>query len=152
MSFVTRFKRRIAPTDTFPTGALIDGPVSGSIQILPVQFTNGATNSTYAHAIDLPAGMQFEITDINVQALGITSDPSLTVGTAKAGTQIVAAVNVTTNLGSATLKSTSVTAGGVLEVRIANDTGDAFDSIAVNIVGYVTAPPTSLVERNINHA
>lgn len=136
---LTRFKDR---------GSAKDGPVSGAIVCLPVQFSNLATNTTYGHAIDLPAGMAFEIVDINVQALGITSDPSLTVGTAKAGTEIVAAVNVTTNLGSLTLKSTSVSAGGVLSVGIVTDTGDAADSVSVNVFGYVSAPPTALAQSD----
>jgi hypothetical protein len=95
--------------------------------------------------------MQFEIVDINVQSVGIGSDPSLTVGTTKTGTQIVAAVNVTTNLGSLTLKSTSISAGGILDVAVVTDAGDSADSISVNVVGYVSAPPTSVTERGIGH-
>lgn len=149
---VTRFKRRLAVAKS--NGGITryseDGPVSGALQVIPIQFTFAGTNRSLAHCIDFPAGMAIKIVDINVQALGIVSDPSLTIGTTKAGTQIVAAVNVTTNLGSLTLKQTDITPGGLLEVRVANDTGDSFDSVAVTIFAYVCDPPTSLAVRNVD--
>lgn len=121
-----------------------DGPVSGALQIIPIQFSEGATGTAYAQSMQFPAGQGFEIVAIDVQALGITSDPSITVGTAKAGAQIVAAVNASTALGSLTLVSTSVPEGGMLEVRVTNDAGDAFESIGVTVYGYLSAPPTSV--------
>ena len=123
-----------------------DGPVSGAIQVIPIQFANAATNSTYQQTIDLPAGMALELVSIDVQALGVSGDPQISVGTAKAGTQIAAAATVTTNLGALTLKSTSVSAGGILSVQLANDTNDSEDSVSVSVVGYVSAPPTSLAQ------
>ena len=146
---VSRQKRRKGTVE-------FDGAFSGALQVIPITFTNSATSSSYAHTIDLPAGMKLQIVAIDVQALGITSDPALTVGSTKAGTEIVAAVNVTTDLGALTLKSTSdsiytTAAGGIVDVLVATDTGDAFDSICVSIYAYVAAPPTSLVARNIAH-
>jgi len=125
-----------------------DGPVSGAIIYVPIQFSNCVTNTVYAQAWSPPAGMKVEIVDIDVQALGITSDPSLTIGTAKAGAQIVAAVNLTTNLGSLTLVSTEVDSDDVLDVRITNDTGDIVESASVNMTVYVSGPPTSLAQSD----
>ena len=125
----------------------LDGPVSGALIVIPVQFTSVATNVSVAQTIDLPAGMNLELVAINVQALGITSDPSITVGTAKGGTQIVAATNITTNLGDLTLKATSLTAGGILDIKIITDTGDSLTSGSVTVFGYVSAPPTSVEYR-----
>jgi hypothetical protein len=82
---------------------------------------------------------------IDAQSVGIASTPALTVGTAKAGTQIVATVNVTTALGALTLKASSVTNGGILDVQIINAAGDTFDSVSVNVYAYVADPPTSLL-------
>jgi len=123
-----------------------DGPVSGALFVAPINFTEGVTG-TYAHSVQLPAGMNLELVSVNVQASGIANTPSLTVGTAKAGAEIVAAVNVTTNLGDATLVSSSVTSGDVLDVRVVNAAGDTFDSVSVNLIGYVSAPPTSVKYR-----
>jgi hypothetical protein len=146
---VTRQKRRKGTVE-------FDGAFSGALQVIPIQFSNGATGITYSHAIDLPAGMKLRIVAIDVQALGISNDPALTVGSAKAGTQIVATVDLTTNLGSLTLKDVTdsiytTAAGGIVEVQIINDADAAFASCSVNIYAYVSAPPTSLTARNINH-
>lgn len=125
-----------------------DGPVSGAIVIIPIAFGAMLTNVTEAYSWSPPTGMSIEIVAINVQAQAVTSDPALTIGTAKAGAEIVAAVNVTTNLGDLTLVSTAVTSGDVLDVRIVTDTGDALPGgAAVTIVAYVSAPPTSLLIR-----
>lgn len=124
-----------------------DGPVSGSIVVFPICFSSGATNTTYTQTIDLPAGMALTLVDINVQADSVTGNPSISVGSAKAGTQIAAAATLTTNLGSLTLKTTAVAAGGILSVQIVNDaTADAWDNVTANVVGYVSAPPTSLLQ------
>lgn len=126
-----------------------DGPVSGGIVVFPICFSSGATNTTYTQTIDLPAGMALTLVDINVQADSVTGNPSLTVGSAKAGTQFVAAATLTTNLGSLTLKTTAVSAGGLVSVQIANDsTADAWDNVTVSVVGYVSAPPTSLLKSD----
>ena len=91
--------------------------------------------------------MSFYIVDIYVAAVAVTSDPSISVGTTLAGTEIVAAVNMTTNLGSLTLKTNAVTAGDTLDVRITSDSGDGAEGASITITGYVSAPPTSLLLR-----
>jgi hypothetical protein len=128
---------------------MIDGPVSGSIITLPICFGPGANGITYTHTIDLPAGMALKIVAISVKAVNIVSDPSLTIGSTVGGAEFVAAVNITDGL-ACTLVATDVT--DLLSVRLINDAGDAFDNATVTITAYVSAPPTSLVERNINHA
>lgn len=125
-----------------------DGPVSGALQVLPVQFDDIANSETAIWKWTPPAGMSFEIVDIYVTASATTSDPLLTIGTTAAGTQVVASVTLVTDLGSATLKTTSVTSGDVLDVRIVADSGDAAESVSVTITGYVSAPPTSELHRS----
>ena len=124
-----------------------DGPVSGAIIVIPVVFDDVAANETVHYSYSPPAGMKLKIVDINVQANAVTSDPSLTVGSAKAGAEIVAAVNVTTNLGSVTLVATDITSDDVLDVRVIADAGDAAEAVSVTITAYVSAPPTSLLIR-----
>ena len=125
-----------------------DGPVSGAIIVIPVALAAMLTNTTDFWAYSPPAGMKLEIVSINVQSGAVTGDPKLTVGTAKAGAEIVASVTVATGLGDATLVSTAVTSGDVLDVRVVTDTGDVIaDGTSVTITAYVSAPPTSLLIR-----
>ena len=124
-----------------------DGPVSGALIIIPMVFEVGAASKAYAHQTALPAGMKLHLIAADCYAVGVTSDPSLTIGTAAAGTEIVAAVNVTTNLGALTLVSNDITSGDRLDVRITTDAGDAFEGISVTLYGYVSAPPTSEARR-----
>lgn len=138
MAEVTRFYHRDADGD---------GPVSGSIQVISVGFDDVANNEIVHRQVKFPAGMGFEITDINVVSGTVTSDPSLTIGSTAAGTQIVAAANVTTNLGSLTIKEGTIAAGGLIDVRVTADAGDAADNISVTIAGYVTSPPTTIAYR-----
>jgi hypothetical protein len=102
------------------------------------------TNTAFAWSWSPPAGMNFYIVDIYVAALGVASDPSLTVGLTKGATHVVSAVNVTTNLGALTLKTNLVTSGNILDVRVTNDANDSADSVSVTITGYVSAAPTSV--------
>lgn len=125
-----------------------DGPVSGALQVISVGFDDIANNETVHRQIKLPAGMAFYIVDIQVYSGTVTSDPSITVGTAAAGTQIVAAVNAATALGALTLKSNAVTAGDRLDVRVVADAGDAAENLSVTISGYVSAPPDSELLRS----
>jgi hypothetical protein len=124
-----------------------DGPVSGAIIVIPAYFDDIANSETAHFSWSPPAGMKVEIVDIYVVANTVTSDPALTVGTALAGTQIVAATNVTKTLGSLTLKSNAVTAGDTLDVRIVADGTDAAEAVSATITAYVSAPPTSLEYR-----
>ena len=122
-----------------------DGPVSGAIMCFPVSFDDVANSETVSHRVELPAGARFEITDIKVSADAVTSDPALTIGDTAGGTEIVAAVNVTTNLGALTIKDGTVDAGGFIDVVLTADAGDAAESVSVSIWGYLTAPPTSVL-------
>jgi len=121
-----------------------DGPVSGAIVVIPVTWAFVGTN-TYAWSWAPPAGMSLEIVEIQARAVAVTSDPSLTIGTTAAGTQIVAAVDLTTNLGALTLKATSITSSNRLDVRLTADSGDGAEGVSVTITGYISAPPTSLI-------
>lgn len=134
-----------------------DVPVSGSIQVIPVCFSNLVTNTAYTHTIDLPAGMKMRIVDINVQAIGLTTVVTVQVGSTKAGTEIVAAAAVTTNLGSLTLKSANdddeveIAAGGLISVTVTTDAGALLDGAVASITAYVSNPPTSQAVRNSTH-
>lgn len=127
------------------------GPVAGALQCISVGFDDVANSETVSRRVELPAGAQFQVTDIVVSADSVTSDPSLTIGDTAAGTQIVAAVNVTTNLGALTIKDGAVDAAGFMDVVLVADAGDAAESVSVSIWGYVSAAPTSVRERGGNH-
>jgi len=135
---VTRFYDRVSG---------VDGPVSGALQVISVGFDDVANSETVHRQVKFPAGMAFEITDIVVVSGTVTSDPALTIGSTAAGTQIVAAVNVATNLGALTIKEGTIAAGGLIDVRVVADGGDAADNISVTITGFVTAPPTTVSGR-----
>jgi hypothetical protein len=95
--------------------------------------------------------MQFEVIAAYAMANTITSDPSLTIGTSAAGTQIVAAVNLTTALGDLTIKTMSVTPGDTLDVRIVSDAGDKAVDAAITIIGYCSKPPSNIDLRGDEH-
>jgi hypothetical protein len=125
-----------------------DGPVSGAIIVIPIAFAAMLTNVSQYWSWAPPAGMKVELVSINVQSGAITGDPKITIGTAKAGTEVVASVTVATGLGVLTLKSTEIDSDDVLDVRIVTDTGDVVaDSASVTITAYVSAPPTSVEIR-----
>lgn len=124
-----------------------DGPVSGALIIIPCQFTTVGTN-TYAHQTALPAGMKLRLIAADVYCVAVTNDPRVTIGTSAAGTQIVANVSVTTNLGALTLKAYDVTSGDRLDVRITAASDDAAEGISVTLYGYISAPPTSELLRS----
>lgn len=125
------------------------GPVIGSFYPMVLCFnSDGAAGAdTFQHTVDLPAGMRYEIVSIDVQANNITVTPSLTIGTAKAGAEIVAAVDVTAALGPLTLVSTSIPAGGLLSAQIVDSASDGFSAITVSVFGYVSEEPTSVKKR-----
>lgn len=130
-------------------GRLRTGPIIGSFYPMVLCFNDDgvAGADTFQHTVDLPAGMQYEIVAIDVQANNITSDPSLTIGSTKTGAEIVAAVNVTAGLGALTLLTTSIAAGGLLSAQIVNDGADGFSAVTVSVFGYVSAEPTSEAKR-----
>ena len=94
MASLTRFKGRDGR----------DGPVSGALVIIPLDFAAITNTATVEKRVDLPDGMSFEITDIEWSANTVVSDPSLTIGDSAGGTQVVAAVNLATNTGALTIK------------------------------------------------
>lgn len=133
----TRFKGRNGVT----------GPVIGALQCIPVLFDDVANDETVSQRIKLPAGAGFEIVEINVSADAVTSDPSLTIGTSSAGTQVVAAVDVTTDLGALTIKEGTVGAGGFIDIVAVADAGDAAESVSINVWGHLTSEPTATAKR-----
>jgi len=143
---VTRFLTRVRTTDS-NTPVTQDGPVSGAIQVIQVTLDDVANNETASSRVTFPPGCSFYISDIYAGADSVTSDPSLTIGTSAAGTQIAKAVNLTTNLGAVTLKQNDVSAGSFIDIVLVADAGDAAESVYLTITGYITAPPTTLAYR-----
>ncbi len=140
MGKLTRFYDRISGQD---------GPVSGALQILPVSLSIAVvTNITTIRQFHLPAGMGFEVTDIEVFVGTITSDPVITVGDTAAGTQLVASVALSTGANVLTVKDGTIDAGGLIDIRIVTDTGDAIAlPVSISVVGHNTSPPTSVPVR-----
>ena len=132
-------------TRFYDRGVDKDGPVSGAICVLPVHFYTMTATSEAAYRWSPPSGMQFTIASIYVRADAVGSTPSLSVGTTIDGTQIVAAVNITTALGAVTLKSYDVTSSNVLDVRVVCAAGDTMTNGSITITGYVSKPPTALI-------
>lgn len=126
-----------------------DGPVSGAIIVIPITFDDVAASETVEWSWTPPAGMQVTIVAANVHANAVTSDPTVTIGSTKAGTQVAAATNITTNLGNLTLKAAGldITSSETLNVQVVADSGDAAEAVSVTLVAYVSAPPTSLQYR-----
>jgi hypothetical protein len=138
MGKLTRFYDRISGQD---------GPVSGALQVISVGFDDVAASETVSRRVELPAGMSFEITDIKASADSITGDPQLTIGSTAAGTEVVATVSLTTDLGALTIKEGTIVAAGFIDVVLVADSGDAAESASISIVGHVAAPPTSVDVR-----
>jgi len=129
-----------------------DSPVSGAIVVLPIQFDDVAVSETVAYQWVPPAGMNFEIVSIDARCLSVAGDPSISVGITAAGQEIVAAVDLTTGLGSLTMLSSTVTPSNTLDVRIVCDgTSDAAESVSITIVGYCSVPPDKVFLRNTGH-
>jgi hypothetical protein len=123
-----------------------DGPVSGALQCIAITFDDVANSETVSHRVVLPAGASFRVTDITAGADAITGDPQLTVGTSAAGTQVVATVSLTTNLGAATVKVYTPAVAGMIDVVLVADSGDVAESAYINIFGYMSNPPTSVLQ------
>ncbi len=142
---LTRFAERVYTSNN--TLTYKDGPVSGAIQVISVGFDDVANSETVHRQVDLPAGMEFEITNVQIVSGTVTSDAQLTIGSTAAGTQVVAALTLTAGYGAATIKEGTIAAGGLIDVRLVADSGDAVENVSVSIVGYVTAPPSVIPER-----
>lgn len=124
-----------------------DGPFSGALQVLRVPVPS-VTNTSIVYQVNLPAGMAFEVTDIMFTAAATGATPSLEVGTTSSGTQIVAAVTATTNLGALTIKDGTVAAGGDIFLTVICTASDTVTNGQFTIVGHVAAPPTSVAYRS----
>lgn len=137
MGSVTRFFDRISGQD---------GPVSGSLQIfyVPIAVTGAATQTA---VVELPAGMGFEITDIKFSASAISATPDITIGDTAAGTQVVASVACTTDLGALTIKDGTIDAGGIISIVVVATASDTVTEGNLSIVGHVISPPTSVAYR-----
>lgn len=138
MAEVTRFYNR--DTDQ-------DGPVSGALQMLRIPVPS-VTNTSVVYQANLPAGMEFEVTDIMFTASATGATPSLEVGTTSSGTQVVAAVTATTDLGALTIKDGTVDAGGDLFFTVICTASDTVTNGQFTVVGHVAAPPTSVAYRS----
>jgi len=134
---LTRFHDRVSG---------VDGPISGALQSFYVPVPS-VTNTSVVFAINLPAGQAFEVTDIMFTAAATGATPSMEVGTASSGEQIVAAVTLTTGLGACTIVDGTIPAGGDIFVTIICTASDTVTQGNVTISGFMTAPPTSVTAR-----
>lgn len=132
-----------APVNRTKTRTGKDAPHSGGIAPMTVQFALVTASETKYWQWSPPAGMNYEIIAAYAQASTVSSDPSLTIGSSAAGTQIVDAVNLTTALGDLTIRSSTITPGDTLDIRIASDANDKAVNASVTIVGYCSVPPTA---------
>lgn len=125
-----------------------DGPVSGAIQLFNIQLDTAlVTNTTVFRQAHFPAGMGFEVTDVEIFAGTVVAGVAVTVGDTAAGTQIVASEALATGSTELTIKDGTVDAGGLVDVRItSNTTGTMALPVSINVVGHVASPPTSLAD------
>jgi hypothetical protein len=123
-----------------------DGPVSGALQCIPITFDDVAASETVSHRVVMPSGSRFRVTNVTAGADAITGDPQLSIGTTAAGTEIVNAVSLTTNLGAATVRAYTPAATGMIDVVLVADADDAAESAYINLWGYLIAPPTSVLQ------
>ncbi len=134
---LTRFRDRVSG---------VDGPVSGALYsfYVPIAVIGAATQTA---VVSLPAGMGFEITDALFTASGISATPDMTIGDTAAGTQVVASVACTTDLGALTIKDGTIVAGGFISVVVVATASDTVTEGNLSIHGFLTAPPTSVMAR-----
>lgn len=122
----------------------LDGPVSGALQVIYVPIPS-VTNSTYNHIVQLPPGMGFKITDVSISCGAVGATPTLIVGDTAAGTQVVAAVTITTTAIACTVKDGTIDANGAIYTAITCTASDSVTEGNLTIVGHVTSPPTSVI-------
>jgi hypothetical protein len=130
---VTRFRQRDGK----------DGPVSGALQIMPIPIHLVAGAGTLTQQVSLPDGVTFEITDAVFQAQTVTAVIGLTIGDTAAGTEVVASVTATTNLGALTIKDGAIDDGGLISIVYAATASGVVDGV-LTLAGYVSAPPESV--------
>jgi hypothetical protein len=122
----------------------LDGPVSGALQVIYIPIPS-VTNSTYNCNVQMPPGMGFEITDVNISAGAVGATPAVIVGDTAAGTQVVASVTITTTLVTCTVKDGTIDAGGAIYVAVSCTASDTVTEGNITIVGHVSSPPTSVI-------
>lgn len=137
MGEVTRFYNR----DTEQ-----DGPVSGALQMFVISVPS-VTNTSVVYQANLPAGMEFEITDIMFTASATGATPTIEVGTTSSGSQIVAPVTATTDLGALTIVDGTLDAGEDMFFTVVCTASDTVTNGQFTVVGHVAAPPTSVEYR-----
>jgi len=130
---VTRFRQRDGK----------DGPVSGALQVMPIPISFAAGAGTYTQQVSLPDGMTFEITDAEFHGQTVTAVIGLTIGDTAAGTEVVASVTVTTNLGALTIKDGAIAEDGLISIVYAATASGAVDGV-LTLTGYASAPPLSV--------
>jgi len=123
------------------------GPVDGAIVPIVIPIDLAASSGTFTYTVDLPTGMSVELTDATFRAAGITATPEITIGDTAAGTQVVASVTATTNLGALTIKDGTIDAGGLISIVVAATASDVVTNGVLSLVGYVAAAPSSIPER-----
>jgi len=129
-----------------------DNPVSGALTVLPVAIGNIGSSETAAFQWTPPAGMNFEIVAIEARCTAHNTTPiPITIGTAAAGAEIVAATNLTTTLGPLTLVSTAVTPSNTLDIRLVAPANATAEDVSVTVVGYTSVPPDIMFLRNTGH-
>jgi len=141
----------MALTRFYNPGTDMDGPVSGSLQVFSVEFLAITASETDEKiAVQLPTGMQFEVTDVSSFSGAVGAAGALLgIGTATNGEQIVADKAMVAGAMQHTIVDGSVPAGGRIYVQIVGgaSTGTVALPIIVTITGHVSAPPTSIDPR-----
>jgi len=130
----------------------VDGPVSGALQSFSVEFLAITASETDEKiAVQLPTGMQMEVTDVSSFSGAVgAAGALLSVGTESDGEQIVADVAMVAGAMQHTIVEGSVGAAGAIYVQIVGgaSTGTVAVPICVTITGYVSAPPTSVLQSD----
>lgn len=114
-----------------------------TLQVFTLGFDDLEMAESVIHDMAISNGMKFRIKDIFTYCKSVTGSPYLSIGITNSGTEIVGHTELTTNLGALTLKSNMVTADDRFSVRIANGLGHSAESVALTIIGYLSAPPDS---------
>ena len=141
-------------TRNYDPGSGLDGPVSGALQVFSVEFAAiTAAETDEKIAVQLPTGMQFEVTDVSSFSGAVGAAGALLgIGTESNGEQIVADVAMVAGAMQHTIVEGSVAAAGAIYVQIVGgaSTGTVALPIVVTITGHVSAPPASIPDRGPN--
>jgi hypothetical protein len=131
-----------------------NGPVIGALQVLPFMADTAVTASAdKAWELTLPAGMAFRVTDAVVNTGTVVGTVVVDLGTTAAGTEIGTTTLAATGTAftqtvtiSSTYTAAAVSAAGTISVRVTAAAGEsAALPFSVNVIGYVTQPPTTVL-------